>query len=178
MYTGYRAKRIDGVHTSPLQQSASDSQRMLHSTSALTGMDAANATTAARTKERRIVFIDATILNFPNDKLSSSALLWTCIHPGFPLPINVTSASVRRLQEVDNTPVTYRGRPWQTPSATPYGAGPSETPLRTPRGEPLTTRPRYDIDSSLDDFQAQYTSEDNASFTQNMDEENRKRKER
>ncbi|KAG2143670.1 hypothetical protein DEU56DRAFT_754469 [Suillus clintonianus] len=102
----------------------------------------------------------------------------TCIHPGFPLPINVTSASVRRLQEVDNTPVTYRGRPWQTPSATPYGAGPSETPLRTPRGEPVTKRPRYDIDSSLDDFQARYTSEDNASFTQNMDEENRKHKER
>jgi protein DGCR14 len=31
---------------------------------------------------------------------------------------------------------------------------------------------------SLDDFQARYTSEDNASFTQIMDEENRKRKER
>lgn len=91
---------------------------------------------------------------------------------------HLINASVRRLQEVTSTPATYRGRPWQTPSATPYGAGPSETPLRTPRGEPMTKRMRYNMDMSLDNFQARYTSEDNASFTQIMDEENRKRKER
>lgn len=91
---------------------------------------------------------------------------------------HLINASVRRLQEVNSTPATYRGRPWQTPSATPYGAGPSETPLRTPRGEPVTKRSRYNTDMSLDNFQARYTSEDNASFTQIMDEENRKRKER
>lgn len=91
---------------------------------------------------------------------------------------HLINASVRRLQEVSSTPATYRGRPWQTPSATPYGAGPSETPLRTPRGEPVMKRTRYNTDMSLDNFQARYTSEDNASFTQIMDEENRKRKER
>ncbi|KAG1757450.1 nuclear protein DGCR14 [Suillus lakei] len=91
---------------------------------------------------------------------------------------HLINASVRRLQEVNSTPATYRGRPWQTPSATPYGNGPSETPLRTPRGEPVMKRPRFDTDMSLDNFQARYTSEDNASFTQIMDEENRKRKER
>ncbi|KAG1826061.1 nuclear protein DGCR14 [Suillus subaureus] len=91
---------------------------------------------------------------------------------------HLINASVRRLQEVNSTPTTYRGRPWQTPSMTPYGAGPSETPLRTPHGDPVTKRPRYSTDMSLDNFQARYTSEDNASFTQIMDEENRKRKER
>lgn len=91
---------------------------------------------------------------------------------------HLINASVRRLQEVNTTPVTYRERPWQTPSATPYGTGPSETPLRTPRGEPVMKHPRYSTDMSLDNFQARYTSEDNASFTQIMDEENRKRKER
>lgn len=91
---------------------------------------------------------------------------------------HLISASVRRLQEVNSTPATYRRRPWQTPSETPYGAGPSETPLRTPRGEPVVKRPRFDTNMSLDNFQARYTSEDNASFTQIMDDENRKRKER
>lgn len=92
---------------------------------------------------------------------------------------HLISASVRRLEEVNSTPaISYRGRPWQTPSATPYGAGPSETPLRTPREEPVAKRPRYDTNMSLDNFQARYTSEDNASFTQIMDDENRKRKER
>ncbi|KAI0639743.1 nuclear protein DGCR14 [Trametes polyzona] len=88
-------------------------------------------------------------------------------------------ASVRRLEDLQ-TPVSRRGRPWQTPSQTPYAAGPSETPLRTPRGdgEAPTKRPRYDTDMSLDAFQARYTSEDNSSFTQILDEENRRRKEK
>ncbi|KAI0778519.1 nuclear protein DGCR14 [Trametes elegans] len=95
-------------------------------------------------------------------------------------------ASVRRLEDLQ-TPVSRRGgpsRPWQTPSQTPYAAGPSETPLRTPlRGvggddEPPAKRARYDAEMSLDAFQARYTSEDNSSFTHILDAENRRRRER
>ena len=89
-------------------------------------------------------------------------------------------ASVRRLEDLQ-TPVSRRGRPWQTPSQTPYAAGPSDTPLRTPRGadgEAPAKRPRYETDMSLDAFQAKYTSEDNSSFTQILDDENRRRKEK
>jgi protein DGCR14 len=85
---------------------------------------------------------------------------------------HLIDASVRRLQEI-NTPAV--NRPFQSPSQTPYGALPSETPTR---GEPHPKRPRFEKDLSLDDFQAKYTSEDNSSFTQILDEENRKRKER
>jgi protein DGCR14 len=42
----------------------------------------------------------------------------------------------------------------------------------------VAKRARYDTDVSLDTYQARYTSEDNSSFTQILDEENRKRKER
>ncbi|KAI0652210.1 nuclear protein DGCR14 [Trametes meyenii] len=88
-------------------------------------------------------------------------------------------ASVRRLEDLQ-TPVTHRPRPWQTPSQTPYAAGPSDTPLRTPRGdgEAPAKRARYDTDMSLDAFQARFTSEDNSSFTQILDVENRRRKEK
>ena len=89
-------------------------------------------------------------------------------------------ASVRRLEDLQ-TPVSRRGRPWQTPSQTPYAAGPSDTPLRTPRtesGEALAKRARLDTDMSLDAFQARYTSEDNSSFTQILEDENRRRKEK
>lgn len=85
-------------------------------------------------------------------------------------------ATVRRLEEL-STPRTAR-HPYQTPGQTPYAAGPSDTPMRTPRDEPPPKRPRYDTDMSLDTFQARYTSEDNASFTQILDEENRKRREK
>jgi protein DGCR14 len=101
------------------------------------------------------------------------------LHTSDPHLIN---ASVRRLQEL-STPTPRRG--WgggggliQTPSQTSYGGGPSETPLRTPRGEPSAKRARYDTDMSLDNFQAKYTSEDNSSFTEILDDENRKRKEK
>ncbi|KAJ7103409.1 nuclear protein DGCR14 [Mycena belliarum] len=87
---------------------------------------------------------------------------------------SLINASVRRLEEVAATPL----RPFQTPGHTPYGGGPSETPLRTPRGEAPAKRARYDTDLSLDTFQARYTSEDNSSFTEILDEENRKRKEK
>ncbi|KAJ7110096.1 nuclear protein DGCR14 [Mycena epipterygia] len=86
---------------------------------------------------------------------------------------HLINASVRRLEEVAATP----RRPLQTPGRTPYGRG-GETPLRTPRGEAPAKRARYDTDLSLDGFQARYTSEDNSSFTQILDEENRKRKEK
>jgi protein DGCR14 len=89
---------------------------------------------------------------------------------------HLINASVRRLEEIGATPQ----RPLPTPGRTPYGGGPSETPLRTPRGEGPgpSKRPRYDTDLGLDNFQARYTSEDNSSFTEILDEENRKRKER
>ncbi|KAI1793891.1 nuclear protein DGCR14 [Ganoderma leucocontextum] len=91
-------------------------------------------------------------------------------------------ASVRRLEDLQ-TPVSRRGRPWQTPSQTPYAAGPMDTPLRASRtergeGEGPSKRPRLDIDLSLDVFQARYTSEDNSSFTQILENENKRRKEK
>ncbi|KAK7694867.1 hypothetical protein QCA50_002055 [Cerrena zonata] len=92
---------------------------------------------------------------------------------------SLIQASVRRLEDL-NTPLTRRSRQtWQTPSQTPYRMGPSETPLRTPIGEePPLKRLRYDTEMNLDEFQARYTSEDNSSFTQILEEENRKRKEK
>lgn len=92
---------------------------------------------------------------------------------------SLIQASVRRLEDL-NTPLIRRStQTWQTPSQTPYGMGPSETPLRTPRDEePPLKRPRYDTEMNLDEFQARYTSEDNSSFTQILDEENRRRKEK
>ncbi len=96
-----------------------------------------------------------------------------------PLLIN---ASVRKLEEVSATPaasMTRRRIPTQTPGRTPLGYA-AETPLpyRSESEEPEQKRRRYDTNMSLDDFQARYTSEDNSSFTQILDEENRARKEK
>ena len=112
-----------------------------------------------------LVHLDAT-----NDYLDA-------LHSQDPHLIN---ASVLRLEEISATPLnsTKRRAPYQTPSQTPFGGGPSQTPLRTPRGEPPNKRPKYDTELSLDAFQARYTSEDNSSFTQILDEENRTRKEK
>ena len=88
---------------------------------------------------------------------------------------NLISATVRRLEDI-NTPYVTGSR--RAAPDTPYGAGPSDTPLRTPRGEgPPNKRPRLDKDLRLDEFQARYTSEDNSSFTQILNDENEKRKE-
>jgi len=96
-----------------------------------------------------------------------------------PLLIN---ASVRKLEEVSATPapsVIRRRIPTCTPGRTPLGYA-AETPLpyRSESEEPEQKRRRYDTNMSLDDFQARYTSEDNSSFTEILDEENRARKER
>jgi protein DGCR14 len=84
-------------------------------------------------------------------------------------------ASVRNLESINAS--VRSTRPWQTPSETPYGAGPSETPVRDHHERPAK-RIRYDTDMSLDAFQARYTSEDNSSFTQILNEENARRRER
>jgi protein DGCR14 len=90
-------------------------------------------------------------------------------------------ASVRNLESV--TATVRSTRPWQTPSETPYGAGPSDTPMHRERSHPAAAsasakRARYDTDMSLDTFQARYTSEDNSSFTQILQDENARRREK
>ncbi|CAE6491745.1 unnamed protein product [Rhizoctonia solani] len=87
------------------------------------------------------------------------------------------SKSVRRLQDLAVTPTPGRYQNIQTPSRTPYGAGPSDTPVSTrsdlgSRGKSVTEG------LSLDEFQARFTSEDNASFATILDDENRQRKEK
>jgi protein DGCR14 len=89
----------------------------------------------------------------------------------------LNGTSVRHLESIDAT-IRSAARPWQTPSETPYGVGPSETPMPHRTEQPSTKRARYDTDVSLDAFQARYTSEDNASFTQILNEENARRREK
>ena len=84
-------------------------------------------------------------------------------------------ASVRNLESINAS--VRSTRPWQTPSETPYGVGPSETPVHD-HHERSSKRPRYDTDMSLDAFQARYTSEDNSSFTQILNDENARRREK
>ena len=86
---------------------------------------------------------------------------------------HLINASVQRLDEISSTPLLSTRRRIQP--LTPYGIS-SQTP-RT-NDEPERKRARYDKDLSLDTFQARYTSEDNSSFTQILDEENRVRKEK
>ncbi|KAF5355687.1 hypothetical protein D9756_003867 [Leucocoprinus leucothites] len=102
---------------------------------------------------------------------------------------NLIAASVKRLEQASNTPLpgsssTSRRLPTQTPGRTPYASFPSDTPFHGSfeetgeSDERASKRPRYDTSLSLDEFQARYTSEDNSSFTQILDEENQKRKEK
>lgn len=89
-------------------------------------------------------------------------------------------ASVRKLSDLA-TAATPTPR-YQGDNRTPYVNFPSDTPLRfSTRGDtdqPAAKKPKFDTSLSLDQFQARYTSEDNASFTEILDDENRKRKER
>lgn len=86
--------------------------------------------------------------------------------------------SVRRLSDLRATP--QRRTSWT--QSTPYDHTPYDTPLRTPRagGESQAgpSRPKIDMSLSLDAFQAKYTSEDNSSFTEILDEENQQRRQR
>jgi protein DGCR14 len=78
----------------------------------------------------------------------------------------------------DGTPVANQsGAPRHLVTPTPVGLGVADTPFSR-RDELSQKSVRYNTSLSLDDFQARYTSEDNSSFTQILDDENRKRKER
>jgi protein DGCR14 len=92
---------------------------------------------------------------------------------------HLIGASVRRLEQVGATPLERRRLQAQTPGRTPFGYT-AQTPIhsRPENGEPQQKRARYDINMSLDNFQARYTSEDNSSFTQILDEENTARKDK
>jgi protein DGCR14 len=80
---------------------------------------------------------------------------------------SLINSSIRTLQELGPTPLVRHGQ---------------QTPLRTPARNSSQSGPnkrrRYDDDLSLDEYQARYTSEDNASFTEILDDENKKRRER
>ncbi|TFK30552.1 hypothetical protein FA15DRAFT_662527 [Coprinopsis marcescibilis] len=89
---------------------------------------------------------------------------------------HLIQASVRRLQELGDTPLVSRSQrgQFESPSQTPWS-------VRSSLGEGSSRpskRPKYDTNLSLDAFQAKYTSEDNSSFTQILDEENRQRQDK
>lgn len=87
------------------------------------------------------------------------------------------NASVRRLQELATPSTAIRSQQTaQTPLQTPWGRETTDTPYN--ESERPKKRPRYEEDMSLDAFQARYTSEDNSSFTDILEEENRLRKEK
>ncbi|PVF96548.1 hypothetical protein CPB86DRAFT_827158 [Serendipita vermifera] len=81
---------------------------------------------------------------------------------------SLINASIRTLQDLGPTPLVRHGQT-QTPLRTPARNGSQSGPNK---------RRRYDEDLSLDEYQARYTSEDNASFTEILDDENKKRRER
>jgi len=87
-----------------------------------------------------------------------------------------------RVRELENIGTPYMNVPGR--GRTPIGARGWDTPVDTRRREPEAgpSKPakkakRIRDDLSLDTFQANYTSEDNASFVQIVDAENRQRKE-
>ncbi|KAG9090376.1 hypothetical protein FRC06_001112 [Ceratobasidium sp. 370] len=88
------------------------------------------------------------------------------------------SKSVRRLQDLAATPTPGRQRVLQTPSRTPFAAGPSDTPVSSRSTANSHHEHSLTEGVSLDEFQARYTSEDNASFATIIDDENRQRKEK
>lgn len=76
--------------------------------------------------------------------------------------------SARNLQELGPTPLV-RGTQMQTPL---------RTPARNHSQSGPNKRRRMEDDMSLDEYQARYTSEDNASFTEILEDENKKRREK
>lgn len=84
--------------------------------------------------------------------------------------------SVRRLSDLRATP--QHRTPWT--QTTPFDRAPYDTPLRTPHpsSDADSARPSIDTSLSLDAFQAKYTSEDNSSFTEILDEENERRRQK
>jgi hypothetical protein len=83
--------------------------------------------------------------------------------------VDQIDTTARRLSNLATPSNHWRG-------TTPRGGPSTDTPIRTPGR--VAKKPKYDTCLSLDEFQAKYTSEDNASFTEILDEENRKRKEK
>ncbi|KAI9677508.1 MAG: hypothetical protein M1817_006462 [Caeruleum heppii] len=99
------------------------------------------------------------------------------------------SSAGRRLTEV-MTPGPRRGRPGTSmatpggPMETPRGYG-GDTPMSvisdvstTSTATTATQKPEVDLNMSLDNFQAKYTSEDNESFNNLLDKQNNKRAQR
>jgi protein DGCR14 len=82
----------------------------------------------------------------------------------------ILNASVRRLSRLQVTPTPYSSNNFPTP----YGVDGLETFL----SERSSKKRKYDESLSLDEFQARYTSEDNSSFTEILNEENKQRRER
>ena len=77
--------------------------------------------------------------------------------------------SVRSSSRKERTQQTPRGP--STVGDTPrHNFG--ETPVTRPGEDTATSRLRYNPDLTLDEFQSKYTSEDNASFAQIIDDEN------
>lgn len=96
--------------------------------------------------------------------------------------------SARRLSELraSVSGATPRTQQSSWTGATPYAfQTPYDTPLHlsTPRrpsspSSSEASKPKINADLSLDAFQAKYTSEDNSSFTEILDDENRLRKQK
>ncbi|KAG8834618.1 hypothetical protein FRC20_007421 [Serendipita sp. 405] len=80
---------------------------------------------------------------------------------------SLIDASVRTLRDLGPTPIVSR---------------PRETPIdprrNTSQSGPNKRRKRMEDEMGLDEYQAWFTSEDNASFTEILEDENRKRRER
>jgi protein DGCR14 len=77
-------------------------------------------------------------------------------------------ASVRRLSAIQATPTPYTARD----APTPFGGSVMDTPTNEHRRK----RRKYNENLSLDEFQAKYTSEDNSSFTEILNDENERRR--
>lgn len=102
---------------------------------------------------------------------------------------DVIERSVRRMEHLANNDPAWSDRLSRrrnvadTPrfdTVTPAGRSMyGETPVASGSSQQSSLpQARYDANLSLDDYQAKYTSEDNASFAQIMDDENAKRRSR